>query len=89
MAQRKKRKARKGKMKRKSAAMKSRPKRKAAKAKARRAAPKRKARRAAPKRPAVEQVVVDTVEEPVPGVVVVTEYETTLRRGPFAPSDED
>jgi len=51
--------------------------------------PQKKKRAAAKKRPVakaakspqpVETVIVDTVEEPAPGVVVVTEYEATVRR---------
>lgn len=62
----------------------------AAKAKSGKRAAPRRAKRAAPKKraaakaakplPPVETVVVDTVEEPVPGVVVVTEYTATIQR---------
>jgi hypothetical protein len=53
------------------------------------AKPKKKKRAAVKKRPVaksarnpqlLETVIVDTVEEPAPGVVVVTEYETTVQR---------
>jgi hypothetical protein len=46
-----------------------------------RAAPKKRPMGKAPKplQP-VETVIVDTVEEPVPGVVVVTEYEAVVQR---------
>ena len=38
-------------------------------------------KRAMPKpTPAVESVIVDTVEEPIPGVVVVTEYQGIIQR---------
>jgi hypothetical protein len=33
---------------------------------------------------AVETVIVDVIEEPVPGVMVVTEFEATGIRGPNA-----
>lgn len=44
-----------------------------------------------PSTPAVETVVVGVIEEPVPGVTVVTEFEATEVRGPTAPrqSEED
>jgi hypothetical protein len=34
--------------------------------------------------PTVETVIVDMIEEPVPGVMVVTEFEATAIRGPNA-----
>jgi hypothetical protein len=34
--------------------------------------------------PIVETVIVDMIEEPVPGVMVVTEFEATRIRGPNA-----
>ncbi len=58
------------------------PRAKAAASKqAKRAAPRkqRKAKTAKPLRP-VETVIVDTIEEPVPGMVVVTEYEAVVQR---------
>jgi hypothetical protein len=37
----------------------------------------KKEQRKKPPRPAVETVVVDIIEEPVPGVITVTEFEET------------
>lgn len=75
----------------KRAAVKSKAKKRAQKPKTARPT-KRKAARAARKpvklpQPPVERVIVDTIEEPVPGVVVVTEYEAVVQRG--TPGDED
>jgi hypothetical protein len=63
-------------------------KRKVAKAKSKKRATKTK-KRAVAKRiiPTVETVVVDVIEEPVPGVVVVTELEETKIRGPNMSQD--
>jgi hypothetical protein len=38
--------------------------------------------------PTVETVIVDIIEEPVPGVMVVTEFEATGIRGPNAKSKQ-
>jgi hypothetical protein len=38
--------------------------------------------------PTVETVIVDMIEEPVPGVMVVTEFEATGIRGPNAKSEQ-
>jgi hypothetical protein len=47
---------------------------------------KAKSKRAVAKKvaPTVETVIVDVIEEPVPGVMVVTEFEATGIRGPNA-----
>jgi hypothetical protein len=47
---------------------------------------KAKSKRAVAKKmvPPVETVIVDIIEEPVPGVMVVTEFEATGLRGPNA-----
>ena len=38
--------------------------------------------------PIVETVIVDMIEEPVPGVMVVTEFEATAIRGPNAKPEQ-
>ena len=53
------------------------PKKRVTKAKSNRAVAKKVA-------PTVETVIVDMIEEPVPGVMVVTEFEATAIRGPNA-----
>src|SRR5215471_12865849 len=63
------------------------------KPRARQAAPKKvKPRRTEPSRQAAEAteetVIVDIVEESVPGVVVVTEFESVRTSGPEAPSPQ-
>ena len=47
---------------------------------ARKISPRKVTRRKQPSVAPVEKVIVDTVEEPAPGVVVVTEYEATIER---------
>jgi hypothetical protein len=61
-------------------------KRTSARATPRKRVTKAKSRRAVAKKvvPTVETVVVDMIEEPVPGVMVVTEFEATGIRGPSA-----
>jgi hypothetical protein len=51
---------------------------------------KAKAKRAVAKKviPTVETVIVDMIEEPVPGVMVVTEFEATGIRGPSAKPEQ-
>jgi hypothetical protein len=36
----------------------------------------------------VETTIIDVIEEPVPGVVVVTEYESVRRQTPISPNGE-
>jgi hypothetical protein len=94
MAQRKKRVgARKGKSatrgkahKRAKTVRKKAVKRSRAKTAPRKRMSKAKSKRAVAKKvaPAVETVIVDMVEEPVPGVTVVTEFEATRVRNPNA-----
>ena len=57
------------------------PKKRVTKAKSKRAVAKKVA-------PTVETVIVDMVEEPVPGVMVVTEFEATGIRGPIAKPEQ-
>jgi hypothetical protein len=57
------------------------PKKRVTKAKSNRAVAKKVA-------PTVETVIVDMIEEPVPGVMVVTEFEATAIRGPNAKPDQ-
>src|ERR1022692_2527432 len=59
-------------------------KRTSAKATPRKRVTKAKSKRAVAKKvvPIVETVIVDMIEEPVPGVTVVTEFEATGTRGP-------
>lgn len=66
-------------------------KKKAAKAKAKPVVAKRKVKRAAPKpvKPPVERMIVDTVEEAAPGVIVVREYEAVVQRTPSGASDDE
>jgi len=61
-------------------------KRTSAKATPRKRVTKAKSKRAVVKKvvPTVETVIVDVIEEPVPGVMVVTEFEATAIRGPNA-----
>ena len=61
-------------------------KRTSAKATPRKRVTKAKSKRAVAKKvvPTVETVIVDVIEEPVPGVMVVTEFEATAIRGPNA-----
>lgn len=60
-----------------AAAKLTRPKRKGAKKASRKRVPVR-----PPKAPAAETVIVDVIEEPVPGVITVTEFEQTeIREG--------
>ena len=51
---------------------------------------KAKSKRAVVKKvvPTVETVIVDVIEEPVPGVMVVTEFEATGIRGPNAKPEQ-
>ena len=51
---------------------------------------KAKSKRAVAKKvvPTVETVIVDIIEEPVPGVMVVTEFEATGIRGPNAKPEQ-
>jgi hypothetical protein len=68
-------------------------KRAIARAKPKRAGVKKAARkkeqRMKPPSPAVETVVVDVVEEPVPGVITVTEFEETRVTRPGSDETED
>jgi len=59
-------------------------KRTSAKATPRKRVTKAKSKRAVAKKvvPTVETVIVDVIEEPVPGVMVATEFEATEIRGP-------
>jgi hypothetical protein len=61
-------------------------KRTSARATPRKRVTKAKSKRAVAKKvvPTVETVIVDMIEEPVPGVMVVTEFEATRIRGPNA-----
>ena len=61
-------------------------KRTSAKATPRKRVTKAKSKRAVAKKvvPTVETVIVDIIEEPAPGVMVVTEFEATGIRGPNA-----
>ena len=61
-------------------------KRTSARATPRKRVTKAKSKRAVAKKvvPTVETVIVDMIEEPVPGVMVVTEFEATGIRGPNA-----
>jgi hypothetical protein len=64
-------------------------KRTSAKAKSKKRATKTKKRAVAKTMvPKVETVVVDMIEEPVPGVMVVTEFEATGIRGPNATPEQ-
>ena len=65
-------------------------KRKIAKATPRKRVTKAKSKRAVAKKvvPTVETVIVDMIEEPVPGVMVVTEFEATGIRGPNAKPEQ-
>jgi hypothetical protein len=71
-------------------AVKTKAKKLATKARAKRAAPKKAAPRTEPPRqPAQafdETVIFDIIEEPVPGVVVVTEFETVRTSKPETPT---
>ena len=71
-------------------AVKTKAKKQATKARAKRAAPKKAAPRTEPPRqPAQafdETVIFDIIEEPVPGVVVVTEFETVRTSRPASPT---
>lgn len=93
MAKRKKRAVtRRGMAKRKPAkSMRGKPaKRKVAKAKSKKRATKAKKRSVVKKMtPTAETVVVDIVEEPVPGVMVVTELEVAEIRGPSVSQDTE
>ena len=60
-----------------------------------RATPKKRVTKAKSKRavakkvvPTVETVIVDMIEEPVPGVMIVTEFEATGIRGPSAKPEQ-
>jgi hypothetical protein len=71
--------------------VKTKAKKRVTKAHVRPAAPKRAAPRAAepPRQPALapdETVIFDIIEEPVPGVVVVTEFETVRTSRPVTPT---
>ena len=57
------------------------PRKRVTKAKSKRAVAKKVA-------PTVETVIVDMIEEPVPGVMVVTEFEATGIRGPNAKPEQ-
>ena len=72
--------AKKGRKVAKGAAARTAAKKKSAAPKAKKRAVAKK--RAAPRAPQVETVIVDTVEEPAPGVVVVSEYQAVLQRVP-------
>jgi hypothetical protein len=68
---------------------------KAAKRTSARATPRKRLTKAKSKRavaknvvPTVETVIVDMIEEPVPGVMVVTEFEATGIRGPKAKAEQ-
>ena len=91
MAKRKKRAAaRRGKATRKPVkSMRGKPaKRRGTKAKSKKRATKTKKRAVAKiMAPAVETVIVDVIEEPVPGVMVVSEFEATEIRGPSVGQD--
>jgi len=91
MAKRKKRAAaRRGKATRKPVkSMRGKPaKRTGAKAKSKKRTIKTKKRAVAKTMaPTVETVVVDVIEEPVPGVMVVSEFEATEIRGPSGDQD--
>jgi hypothetical protein len=65
-------------------------KRTGAKATPRKRVTKAKSKRAVAKKvvPTVETVIVDMIEEPVPGVMVVTEFEATAIRGPNVKSEQ-
>ena len=65
-------------------------KRTSARATAKKRATKAKSNRAVAKKvaPTVETVIVDMIEEPVPGVMVVTEFEATAIRGPNAKPEQ-
>src|ERR1700690_3099753 len=65
-------------------------KRASARATPRKRVTKAKSKRAVAKKvvPTVETVIVDMIEEPVPGVMVVTEFETTGIRGPSAKPEQ-
>jgi hypothetical protein len=65
-------------------------KRTSARATPRKRATKAKSKRAVAKKvvPIVETVIVDMIEEPVPGVMVVTEFEATGIRGPNAKPEQ-
>ncbi len=69
----------------KRVAAKTTPKKRVTKAKAKRAVTKKAATRATEPPPqgdaAAEKVIVDVIEEPVPGVTVVTEFEATRVQG--------
>jgi hypothetical protein len=65
----------------KRTSVKATPRKRVTKAKSKRAVAKKVA-------PAVETVIVDMIEEPVPGVMVVTEFEATGIRGPNAKSKQ-
>jgi len=70
---------------------KTKAKKQATKARAKRAAPKKAAPRppGPPRKPAEapdETVIFDIIEEPVPGVVVVTEFETVRTSRPATPT---
>lgn len=75
----------------KPAAARAKAKSRVTRVKSKRATPKRKIERAVPKpkKAPVERVIVDTVEEPVPGMIVVTEYEAVVRRGPASGQSDD
>ena len=65
-------------------------KRTSARATAKKRATKAKSNRAVAKKiaPTAETVIVDMIEEPVPGVMVVTEFEATAIRGPNAKPEQ-
>ncbi len=54
--------------------------------KALKAAPKKAPR---PKKPVVEDTIIDVIDEPVPGVIRVTEYETITTTKPTPGSEEE
>ena len=67
-------------------------KRRPSKAAARKSPRKGKAPRKTPRKvidAPVEQTIVDVVEEPAPGVIVVTEYETVRTEGVASPSPSE
>jgi membrane protein involved in colicin uptake len=76
----------------KRGAVKTKAKKQATKARAKRAAPKKAAPRTEPPRQLAqafdETVIFDIIEEPVPGVVVVTEFETVRTSKPETPTQQ-
>src|SRR5664279_2113118 len=67
-------------------AVKTKAKKQATKARAKRAASKKAAPQRQPAQAFDETVIFDIIEEPVPGVVVVTEFETVRTSRPASPT---